>query len=72
MSKTHEYTNGEITIVWKPDVCIHSGNCAKNLSEVFKPQQRPWIQVENAPSEEIMSAIDKCPSSALSYWKNEK
>ncbi len=71
MSNTHEYTNGEITVVWKPDVCIHSGNCAKNLPEVFKPPERPWIQVENTSSEEIMKAIDKCPSGALSYRKNE-
>jgi len=72
MSKEHEYSNGEITVVCKPDVCIHSGNCVKNLSTVFKPKERPWIQVENASSEEIMNAIDKCPSGALSYRKNEK
>lgn len=72
MSKTHEYTNAEVTVVWKPDVCIHSANCVKNLSSVFKPQEKPWIRVENASSEEIMSAIDKCPSGALSYRKNEK
>ena len=72
MSKTHEYTNGEITVVWQPDICIHSANCVKNLSAVFKPKEKPWIRVENASSEEIMNAIDKCPSGALSYRKNEK
>jgi len=72
MSKTHEYTNSEITVVWQPDLCIHSANCVKNLSEVFKPKEKPWIRVENASSEEIMNAVDKCPSGALSYRKNEK
>lgn len=72
MSKEHEYTNGEVTVVWKPDICIHSGNCVKNLPEVFKPQERRWIQVENASPKQIMNAIDKCPSGALSYRKNEK
>ncbi len=72
MSKTHEYTNGEITVVWQPEICIHSGNCAKGLPAVFKPQERPWIKKENASSEEIMKAVDKCPSGALSYRKNEK
>ena len=72
MSNEHEYSNGEITVVWKPDVCIHSGNCEKKLSAVFKPQERPWIQVENASTEEIMNAIDKCPSDALSFRKNEE
>jgi len=72
MSKTHEYTNGEITVVWQPEICIHSANCVKNLPTVFKPKEKPWIRVENASSEEIMNAIDKCPSGALSYEKNEK
>jgi len=72
MSKMHEYSNGEITVVWQPEICIHSGNCVKNLSAVFKPQEKPWIKIENASSEEIMNAIDKCPSGALSYRKNEK
>jgi len=35
--KTKEYTNGEITIVWKPDVCIHSGICVRTLPKVYKP-----------------------------------
>ena len=72
MSDTHEYSNGEITIVWQPDICMHSGNCVKNLATVFKPKERPWIQPENASTQEIMSAIDKCPSGALSYRKNER
>jgi uncharacterized Fe-S cluster protein YjdI len=72
MSKTHEYSNGEITVVWQPDLCIHSANCVKNLDSVFKPQEKPWIRPENASSEEIMNTIDKCPSGALSYRKNEE
>jgi uncharacterized Fe-S cluster protein YjdI len=72
MSNAHEYSNGEITVVWQPEVCIHSGNCVKNLAAVFKPPEKPWIKIENASSAEITSAIDKCPSGALSYRKNEK
>jgi len=43
MSKEHAYTNGEVTIVWKQDLCIHSTNCWKGLGDVFKPGERPWI-----------------------------
>jgi len=64
--KTKEYTNGEITIVWKPDVCIHSGVCVKTLPNVYKPNERPWIQMEHATSQEMIDQVAQCPSGALS------
>jgi len=68
--KTHKYSNKDITIVWKPDVCIHSKICWHNLREVFDPARRPWILPEAADSATIMAQIDQCPSGALSYIKN--
>ncbi len=65
-----EYTNGSITVVWQSGKCIHSGNCVKNNPEVFQPKSQPWVKMENDTSEKIMEAIDKCPSGALSYYKN--
>lgn len=66
------YTNGELTIHWDSSKCIHSGNCVRNAREVFKPKERPWVQMENGTTEEIKNAIDKCPSGALSYAFNSK
>src|SRR5689334_17110715 len=68
--KTHTYSNKEITITWKPDVCIHSKICWHNLRQVFDPVKRPWIMPDAADSATIMAQIDKCPSGALSYTKN--
>ena len=65
-----EYTNGELTIVWKPGKCIHSGICVKTLPEVYKPKEKPWIQPEGATTEELKAQIDQCPSRALSYYMN--
>ena len=70
MEKIKEYTNGEITVVWKPGICIHSAKCAHGLPNVFKPKEKPWIQVENASTSELVKTIDTCPSGALSYFKN--
>jgi len=67
--KVLEYSSDEVTVIWKPDVCIHSAECVKGLPHVFKPKDRPWIQIENSSSAEIMETIDKCPSGALSYRK---
>lgn len=66
---TKEYTNGEITVVWQSGKCIHSGNCVRNLSKVFQPKEQPWIKLENAGTDEIVQAVNKCPSGALSIKK---
>ena len=70
---TKEYTNGEVTIVWKPVLCSHSANCVKGLPSVFKPRESPWIQTENATTEELVAQVQLCPSGALSCYskKNE-
>jgi len=67
-----KYSNAEITVVWKPHVCTHSKMCWKNLHEVFDPLKRPWINIEGATTEKIIAQVDKCPSKALSYLRNEK
>jgi uncharacterized Fe-S cluster protein YjdI len=61
-----EYSNGEVTVVWQSGLCTHSANCVRNLSAVFKPKEQPWIQMDNASSEEIKNTVAKCPSGALS------
>lgn len=66
-----EYTNGELTIIWQPDICIHSGICVQTLPQVYKPKERPWIQIENATTDELIAQIKKCPSGALSYRLNK-
>ena len=66
-----KYTNGEITIAWKPDVCAHATHCWKNLPQVFSPRSKPWVNIEGASSEQIMEQVKQCPSGALSYVKNE-
>ena len=73
MSKgTLKYSNGEVTVVWKPDLCIHSGNCVRGLNEVFNSQKRPWININGAATERIIEQVKKCPSGALSYFMNDK
>jgi uncharacterized Fe-S cluster protein YjdI len=69
---TKHYTNGDITVVWQSAKCIHSGNCVKNLEAVFNPKQSPWIQLDRASSSEIIDAVSKCPSGALSMLKTDQ
>lgn len=72
---TKKYSNGEITIVWKPKSCIHSTMCWKKetgLPGVFNPAERPWIKPEGASTEKIVEHIKKCPSGALSFYFNDQ
>ena len=70
MEKIIEYTNDEVTIVWKPETCIHSAKCVHGLPEVFKPKEKRWIQMENATTDAIVNAVKECPSGALGYYMN--
>ncbi|HHX31665.1 MAG TPA: (4Fe-4S)-binding protein [Bacteroidales bacterium] len=70
--KSKEYTNGEITIVWKPNLCTHSGVCVRTLPNVYKPGERPWIRMEHASSQELVDQVAKCPSGALSIKKENE
>lgn len=70
MDVTKHYTNGEITVVWKSGLCSHSTLCWKGLISVFNPKEHPWINMEGSNSERIIKQVNKCPSGALSFFKN--
>ncbi len=63
-----EYSNGEITIVWRPAKCIHIGICVRLLPKVYNVTRRPWVSIKNATTEELIEQIDRCPSRALTYY----
>ncbi len=67
MEKKIEYSNGEVTIIWKPDLCQHSGICVRTLPKVYHPRERPWITPEHGTTEEIIDQVKRCPSGALTY-----
>lgn len=69
---TKTYTNGETTVVWKPAVCMHSKICWTQLIDVFNPRNRPWVNMEGANTARIVEQVDRCPSGALSYFRNNE
>lgn len=61
------YSTTEIKVTYDVNRCIHTAKCVKGLSRVFDAKKKPWIQLENAPSDVIASVIEKCSSGALQY-----
>ena len=64
------YSNGEITVVWQPSLCVHSGICARGLPRVFDPRRKPWVILEGFDSKTIADQVERCPSGALSIEIN--
>ncbi|WP_179343878.1 (4Fe-4S)-binding protein [Winogradskyella ursingii] len=70
MGKIKEYSNGEVTVVWEAEKCVHSGICVKGLPNVFQPDNRPWIKIEAATNDQLVKQVKACPSGALTSYMN--
>ena len=65
------FSNNDITVTFKPCVCIHAEKCAKELSEVFRTSVIPWINLDGTKTKRIIKQINRCPSGALKYHLNK-
>ena len=61
------YTSNDIRVSFDPALCIHAARCVAGSPEVFKPEERPWIQPANGAAGAIASTIAQCPTGALRY-----
>jgi uncharacterized Fe-S cluster protein YjdI len=59
------YVGNGVTVSFDSEVCAHSGNCVKGLAAVFDSSQKPWINPDGAPAEEVIAQVGRCPSGAL-------
>lgn len=66
-----EYSNNDITVVWRPDLCVHAKECISRQPFVFNTDKKHWIDMSKASTKEIIDTIDACPSGALTYKKNK-
>lgn len=65
------YRNGDVVVTWRPGLCWHSGICARGLPRVFDPTRRPWIDLSGSDTAAIVAQVERCPSRALSWSKDE-
>ena len=65
------FSKNDITVTFKPCVCIHAEKCANELSEVFRTSVIPWIHLDGTETKRIIKQIKRCPSGALEYHLNK-
>jgi putative redox protein len=70
-TKTIKYTNGEVTVGWKPGFCQHSTRCWTQLPQVFRPSEKKWIDPDSASADRIERQVKECPSGALTFTFNK-
>lgn len=67
-----EFSNGDITVTYEPRVCVSSGRCARELSDVFRNSVIPWVDIDGASPERIAQQVKRCPSGALKFHLKQK
>ncbi len=67
MKQLQTYSAPGITVTFDPNICIHSTACLSTLPTVFDVRRRRWVQLEAATIEDVVAAIEQCPSGALKY-----
>jgi len=62
---TRVYSNRELAVEWRPELCEHCRNCVIELPKVFDTNARPWVNMDGGTTEDIRRVVDDCPSGAL-------
>lgn len=54
-----------ITVHFNRSICAGASECVKGLPSVFDSTSGDWIHPERAPVQEVVAAVARCPSGAL-------
>ncbi|HEX2718608.1 MAG TPA: (4Fe-4S)-binding protein [Gemmatimonadaceae bacterium] len=61
------YATDEITVSFDPTRCIHAAECIRTAPAVFDSRRKRWIRPDLGTTDEIVTAVGRCPTGALSY-----
>jgi uncharacterized Fe-S cluster protein YjdI len=61
------YSTDAITVTFDPTRCIHAAECIRTAPAVFDSRRLRWIKPEQGDPALIATAVQRCPTGALSY-----
>ena len=67
----HQYSGEEIEVSYDVLRCTHARECVERLPEVFDPDERPWIDPDNADVDDLAGVIMECPTGALQFERSD-
>ncbi len=66
MSRIHRYEGTDIIVEFELGRCIHTGDCSRDLSEVFNTKRSGrWVKPDAAQADDIARICAQCPTGAL-------
>ncbi len=71
VSKVHRYASPAAVVSWDAARCIHAAECVHTLPAVFDPKAKPWIRPDVADARALETAVERCPSGALSLHASD-
>lgn len=66
-TKIRTYESDNATVTWDQHRCIHFAACVRGLPDVFDPDQKPWVEPEQASPEAVLEVVTRCPTGALHF-----
>ncbi len=70
--KIHRYEADGIVVTYEARRCIHARECVHGLPAVFDPNRKPWVDPKASRAGEIARVIERCPTGALQYERNDR
>lgn len=59
------YEGADVTVTFNPRLCGHAAECGRIASNIFNPEQKPWVQPDNGTVAQVRAVVAACPSGAL-------
>lgn len=65
------YPGDEVSVEWDGRLCIHVGECGRADNELFVGGREPWCEPRVVSVEEVVEVIERCPTGALTYRRDD-